>query len=67
MFNIAGIIIRELKESKILKYDELLSSIVKETDKNAEELFIPASSFLFILNKVEYLPDIDSLRIINEA
>jgi len=67
IFNIAGIIIRELKRSEILKYDELLSSIIKETNESSRELFIEANSFLFLLDKIEYLHDLDSLRLKNET
>lgn len=64
VFNIAAIIIRLLKESDILKYDELLSSVIKETNQSSKELFIKANSFLFLLNKIEYLPNLDSLRLV---
>lgn len=67
VFNIATIIIRQLKKEEILKYDELLISVISETNENAKELFIKANSFLFLLNKIEYLPDLDSLRLINET
>jgi len=64
VFNIAAIIIRLLKESEILKYDELLSSVIKETNQSSKELFIKANSFLFLLKKIEYLPNLDSLRLV---
>lgn len=64
VFNIAAIIIRLLRESEILKYDELLSSVIKETNQSSRELFIKANSFLFLLNKIEYLPNLDSLRLL---
>ena len=64
VFNIAAVIIRLLKESDILKYDELLSSVIKETNQSSKELFIKANSFLFLLNKIEYLPNLDSLRLV---
>jgi hypothetical protein len=66
VFNISAIIIRHLKEAEILKYDELLTSVINESSKNSKELFIPAISFLFLLDKIEYLPDLDSLRLKNE-
>jgi len=65
VFNTSAIIIRHLKEAEILKYDELLTSIINESGKNSKELFIPAISFLFLLDKIEYLADLDSLRLKN--
>ena len=67
VFNIAAIIIRQIKKEEILKYDELLTSVIKETNENSKELFIKAISFLYLLNKIEYLPDLDSLRLKNET
>ena len=63
VFNIAAIIIRQLKKEEMLKYDELLATVISETTENSKELFVKASSFLFLLNKIEYLPDLDSLRL----
>ena len=67
VFNIAGLIIKQLKETGILKYDELLISIIQETEESSKELFLKANSFLFLLGKTEYLPDLDSLRLKNET
>jgi hypothetical protein len=66
VFNIAAIMIRHLKEADILKYDELLTSVINESSEKSKELFIQAISFLFLLDKIEYLPDLDSLRLKNE-
>lgn len=67
VFNITAIIIRHLKEAEILQYDELLATVMYESSKNAKELFIKAISFLFLLDKIEYLHDLDSLRLKNET
>jgi len=67
VFNISAVIIRHLKEAEILKYDELLTSVINECSEKSKALFIQAISFLFLLNKVEYLPNLDSLRLKNET
>jgi hypothetical protein len=67
VFNISAIMIRHLKEAEILKYDELLTSVINESSEKSKELFIQAISFLFLLDKIEYLPDLDSLRLKNET
>ena len=67
VFNIAAIIIRHLREAEILEYDELLTSVIDESSENSKELFIKAISFLFLLDKIEYLSALDSLRLKNET
>jgi len=61
---VASVIISELNRYEMLTYDELLSSIINKVNQKAKELYLPAMSFLFLLNKIEYLDDLDSLRII---
>ncbi len=67
VFNIAAIIIRHLREAEILQYDELLVSVIYENSEDSKELFIKAISFLFLLDRIEYLPALDSLRLKNET
>ncbi|MCI4625511.1 MAG: hypothetical protein L3V56_06080 [Candidatus Magnetoovum sp. WYHC-5] len=67
VFNIAAQIIKMLKERGILTFDELLSILINITDnEGVKEVFIQSLSFLFILNKIDYLKDIDSIVLIDE-
>lgn len=63
IINIAGLIINELKQKEIATYDELLSSLIKQTNESVKEIFSYANSFLFLLGRIEYIPNLDSLRL----
>lgn len=67
IFNIAGIILKALQKEEILKYDELLTIVINETDESSKKLFPLANSFLYLLNKIEYFADIDSFRLNHET
>ncbi len=61
--NIVGLIIEELQDNKILSYDDLLFKVIEDTSDSVKEVFVYAVSFLFILDKIKYIPEIDSLRL----
>lgn len=63
IMNIAGLIIKELKQKEILTYDELLSILIRQTNESAKEVFLYANYFLFLLGRIEYIPNLDSLRL----
>jgi len=63
VLNIAGMTIEILQQNKILTHDELLASLIHKTSKSVEEVFLYALSFLYIVGKLEYIPEIDALRI----
>ncbi len=66
VFNITGLIIRELKQYEVLKYDELLNTLTEEIGESAKDVFLYAVSFLFVLDKIEYLSNPDAFRLKNE-
>ena len=61
--NIAGLIIEQIKNNEIIGYDELLSNLVNQTSESVKEVFLYSLFFLYILDKVEYIPDLDALRL----
>jgi len=63
IINIAGLIIKELKQKEIVTYDELLTSLINQTNESAKEVFLHANSFLFLLDRIEYIQNLDSLRL----
>lgn len=63
IINIAGLLIKELKQKEISTYDELLTSLIKQTNESAKEVFLYANYFLFLLGRIEYIPNLDSLRL----
>ena len=61
--NIAGLIIEQIKSNEIISYDNLLSNLVNQTSESVKDVFLYSLSFLYLLNKVEYIPDLDALRL----
>ncbi len=61
---IAGIMQREIQNSGIIHYDELKGRVALLVDENALELFPLANSFLFLLDKIEYIAELDSIKAI---
>jgi hypothetical protein len=48
------LIIQELKKNDLLRYDELLKSVVTALGSNAREVFPYALNFLFLFDKITY-------------
>ncbi len=63
VINIAGLIIEELKRHEVVSYEELLNNIIKRTGASVKEIFVYANSFLFLLGKIEYIPNLDALKL----
>jgi hypothetical protein len=64
LLNLGGLILSIVKEDSIIKYDELLEKVILSRGNNAKEVFIPALSFLYLLGKIEYKKDIDTIEYI---
>jgi len=47
-----------------VKYDELLDKVILTWGISAKEVFIPTLSFLYLLGKIEYQKDIDTIEFI---
>ena len=62
VLNIAGMTIEILQQSKILTYDDLLASLTYRTSGSVKEVYHYALSFLYLVGKLEYIPEIDALR-----
>jgi len=61
--NITGLIIEQIKNNEIVSYDDLLNNLIKQTSESVKEVFLYSLSFLYLLDKVEYIPDLDALRL----
>ena len=61
--NIAGLIIDQIKNNDIVSYDDLLNTLINQTSESVKDVFLYSLSFLFLLGKVEYIPDLDALRL----
>jgi len=63
VINIAGLIIEQISNNEIVGYDELLSNLVNQTSESVKDVFLYSLSFLYLLDKIEYIPDLDALRL----
>ena len=63
VINVSALIIDKLKKNSLLKYDELLTLTLSTLGKNAKEVFPYALNFLFLLNKLSYLPELDLFQL----
>ena len=64
LLNLGGVILCIVKQDGVIKYDELLEKVILSRGINAKEVFIPALSFLYLLGKIEYQKDIDTIEYI---
>jgi hypothetical protein len=64
LLNLGGVILSIVKEDGVIKYDELLEKVTLTRGINAKEVFVPALSFLYLLGKIEYQKDIDTIEYI---
>ena len=55
--NVSALIIEELKRCNLLKYDELLKTIVSALGVSARDVFPYALNFLFLFGKITYYKD----------
>jgi len=60
---ISGLIIRELKQSGIVKYEDLKNVIIHQTGKEIGNTFEYALSFLYLINEISYNQKSDTITI----
>jgi hypothetical protein len=61
--NITGLIIEQIKNNEIVSYDDLLNNLINQTSESVKEVFLYSLSFLYLLDKVEYIPNLDAWRL----
>jgi hypothetical protein len=54
VLNISAYIIKELQRTNLVKYDELLNSLVSKLGTETKEVFPYALDLLYLLNKIKY-------------
>lgn len=64
VLNLGGVILTIIQEDGAVKYDELLKKVILARGNSAKEVFIPTLSFLYLLGKIEYQKDIDTIEFI---
>jgi len=63
VLNIAGLIIKEIKNDEIVSYNDLLASLKKQTSDSVKNVFHYSLSFLYLMDTIEYIPELDALRL----
>lgn len=63
VINLGGIILKILNKSGMTKYDDLLGIVIVMKGENAKEMFSPTLSFLFLLGKIQYHKDLDTIEL----
>lgn len=67
IINVSASIITTLKENGIIEYNDLLSSLKHKIGVEVSEVFLLSLNFLYILKRIEYIDELDSIRLLNEA
>lgn len=62
IINLSAFVIDKLRKNSLL-YDELLSLVLATYGKEAKDIFPYVLNFLFLLNKISYLPEIDLFQL----
>jgi hypothetical protein len=64
VLNIAKDVILLLQDAQGMEYSDLVSHLVQRHDKKVQEMIIPALNFLFLVGKITYHRDIDSIELL---
>lgn len=64
ILNLGGVILTLVKDDGAVKYDELLEKVILARGIGAKDVFIPTLSFLYILGKIDYQKEIDTIEFI---
>ena len=64
VINVAGLTIEILQQNEILTPDDLLAILIDKTSENVKEVYYYSLSFLYLVGKLKYIPEIDTLRIL---
>jgi hypothetical protein len=67
IINVSASIITTLKENSIIEYNDLLSTLKHKIGLEVSEVFLLSLNFLYILKRIEYIDELDSIRLLNEA
>ena len=61
ILHLGGVMLALLKSENIIKYDALLDKIIVAYGENAKIQFIPTLSFLYLLGKIDYQKNTDTI------
>ena len=63
VINIAGLIIKVIKDDGIVSYNDLLISLKNQTSDSVKNVFHYSLSFLYLMDTIEYISELDALRL----
>jgi len=66
VINIGGMIIKAMEALPVVKYDDLKDKVLINAGDKAKPVFLNALSFLFLLGKVKYNENSDTLELIRQ-
>jgi hypothetical protein len=61
---ISSLIMKSLDENEIIPYSDLKDYVVSNTSEKADYVIPYALSFLYTINKIEYIVELDSFRMV---
>lgn len=64
VLSLGGLVINILKEEEVVKYDELLAKVILNRGSSAKEVFLQTLSFLYLMGKIDYQKEIDTIEYI---
>lgn len=59
---LSAIMLKEIQHSGIIKYDELKNILMQKIGSKANENFEQALSFLYLLDRISFLKELDSIK-----
>lgn len=63
VINISSLIIINLRENGIMKYTELYNSVYRSNGDKMKNIFMPSINFLYLLGKIDYHKESDTLEL----
>lgn len=64
VIHVGGLILKALKESNMLTFEELLTILTDISGPKVKDVYLPSLSFLFLLGKIRYHKKIDTIELI---
>lgn len=59
---LSALMMKEIQQNGVIKYDELKNTLIQKIGNKVNENFEQALSFLYLLDKVNYLQELDSIK-----
>lgn len=59
---LSAVIMKEIQQNGVIKYDELKNTLIQKIGNKVTENFEQSLSFLYLLGKVNYLQELDSIK-----